>query len=87
GTLALINRDRGIVDNLVTRVRDVESALRDIHLMIPAADAEPGSRSGSRLRSRPAGSGVGKCGKYGRRVGFAALAVTRVVDPMGLATS
>ncbi|WP_343466789.1 AAA domain-containing protein [Rhodococcus aetherivorans] len=31
GTLALINRDRGIVDNLVTRVRDVESALRDIH--------------------------------------------------------
>ncbi|MFD6857601.1 AAA domain-containing protein [Rhodococcus sp. NPDC060090] len=31
GTLAFINRDRGIVDNLVARVRDVELALREIN--------------------------------------------------------
>ncbi|WP_241387357.1 AAA domain-containing protein [Rhodococcus sp. CH91] len=45
GALAFIDRDRGVVDNLVARVSDVETALREIHPGAPRITSIEQARS------------------------------------------
>ncbi|WP_408015923.1 AAA domain-containing protein [Rhodococcus chondri] len=63
GTLAFIDRDRAIVDSLVARVRDVESALRDVHPGAPRITSVEQARSTAESARSIAATGTAEASK------------------------
>ena len=63
GTLAFIDRDRVIIDSLVARVRDVESALRDVHPGAPRIASVEQARSIAESARAIAATGTAEASK------------------------
>ncbi|WP_072740591.1 AAA domain-containing protein [Rhodococcus pyridinivorans] len=63
GTLAFLDRDRAIVDNLVARVHDVESALREVHPGAPRITSIEQARSTAESARTIAAAGTAEASK------------------------
>src|SRR5690606_20318784 len=66
GTLAFLDRDRAILDHLVARVHDVESALREVHPGAPRITSIEQARSTAESARTIAAAGTAEASKNWR---------------------